>query len=343
MMRRLFPFVFGSDGRRSQLFQGPRLDVSDREKSSAHSQAAMPENSGDDPFSGVLRLQPQPPTALPSGLKDRLYGIPESTDQEGSALEGHEAAWDRNPLVPDADCAHPNRHRLHSIPVRERKRAFQIRTWSAAACIVVLAAMGWAWMWREEWSPRFPVEPGAKAKPQAAAKEEPSESNPIERSNGQANATVSDGRSENALGSAPLVETLGPMDSLIFFASKSAVLPSASTEADAKTHAEEDSPSCMGTPVDEEVSVAASGEEHAQLDWGHGGGLTPVEVEMEAFGIRGALRKRFGIWGESMLSRTDGRWGWRLTGVEEPGRIELSIASLHITHIIHENETHSRH
>jgi hypothetical protein len=302
----------------------------------------MPENSGDDPFSGVLRLQPQPPTALPSGLKDRLYGIPESTDQEGSALEGHEAAWDRNPLVPDADCAHPNRQRLHSIPVRERKRAFQIRTWSAAACIVVLAAMGWAWMWREEWTPHSRVEPWAKAKPQVAAKDEQPELNPCESSNPQTDLAASVDRSEGALGFSARKRP-GP-EQLLAFDSGIPIISSSDTMlAHDLLQVEDYAPSCMGTPEDEEEQVASSVWDFAQLDRNSSEGMSPIENEMEVLGIRGALRRKMGHWGESMLSRTGGRWGWRFTGVEELERIELSIASLNITHFKHENEAQTRH
>jgi len=341
-MRRLIPFVFGSIGRRSQHDEQPSPGVSHREASWADSNTTMHGAPGDGPDSDVFRLQPPYLVAVPPGLKERLCGIPESLGQDGYAWDGNEEEWDDNPLVPIVNSTHPHRERLYSIPARERKRSIQIRTWSAAACIVVLAAMGWAWMWREEWTPHSRVEPWAKAKPQVAAKDEQPELNPCESSNPQTDLAASVDRSEGALGFSARKRP-GP-EQLLAFDSGIPIISSSDTMlAHDLLQVEDYAPSCMGTPEDEEEQVASSVWDFAQLDRNSSEGMSPIENEMEVLGIRGALRRKMGHWGESMLSRTGGRWGWRFTGVEELERIELSIASLNITHFKHENEAQTRH
>jgi hypothetical protein len=275
-------------------------------------------------------------------LKKRLSGIPETLGQEENAWDGNAEEWDSNPLVPNSSFTFPHRERLYAIPTRERRRSIQIRTWSAAACIVALAALGWAWMWREEWTPHSRVEPRAQAKPQVDAQEEQPEWNPIESSNAATDFAASVDRSEVAQGLSAR-KRRDPDESLAGVASIPNVSRSDSAQAHAPIQREDNSHSCTGTPLEKEEQVASSAGDFAQLDRNSSEGMSSIETEMEVLGVRGALRRRMGHWGESMLRKTDGRWGWRWTGVEEPGRIELSIASLHITHIRHENEAHTRH
>ena len=343
-MRQQFSFLLWSVWQRKILGGAAKPEDSERAIPSVDSTGMnlKETNALRDSFPDDRRLQPSPHSAMTEGFKNRLYEIPEQKEQYPSKPEWDFEESDVQQLIPAAGLEHPDRLSLYLIPTLERKRQIRIGGGRVAACILVLAAMGWAWMWREAQTSRSSDKPIAKVKPHEVSKDKPMESNSLEQLSRMENGEESEVSTQAQLGPAPRKkpptsksEALQLLPSLVIPSYEGIGNPGPNKGLELLTS--------MASLRVEAEPVPNSEDDYAQLDWGLNGALTPAEVEMEVLGIRGALRKRLGHWGEGLLNRTEGRWGWRLNGVEEPGRFELSIATLHITHLRHENETYSRH
>lgn len=296
----------------------------------------------------ALRLRPSNATPIPAGLKSRLYRIPGTEISDLSFEEQGTQEWDAPRLVPFLHVHCPNRMKLYSIPNRQRKMRMRGAA-STAACIVVLAAGGWAWMWRSASVPGISVEPLAKVVPLVTEEDEHKEA-----------VTTAPLRLQSARKGSKLLAT-APLEPLSRrnladegpgFTRNFESFDSLSKHSNAVTEINWrggiSAEVALRLAEEEQIETTeeageAEKEEVVRRDWSTLQTSQPEEVELKIVGIRSALLARVGNWGESMLKRTEGRWGWRMNREEEHSRLEFSIASLNITRTHHENETSTSH